>query len=312
MRTSIPSVSTAFALRSDFPWRRVPGYVVAQLAGAVLAAWFLQAVIHVSSRYGSTYPAPGRTGVDAMLLEAVLTLGLVSIILGTASGAQQVGLFGALGVGSYVALAGLWASPLSGASMNPARTFGPDLVAVHFASYWAYLVGPLIGGVLAVGVAFILRGPGGGRADRRPPRARSSPASYGPTRTDPVMSGGRRAGRSGQPPNIRSRAPDLQVDRPVRSSARSALAASRSPALMPAKRNGSGSQCFDRWPTQASEVISVSRLSTRSRAASARRGWWWTPRRPRTRRPSRARWSGRARPRGTSHGRFPVVRPTGG
>jgi aquaporin Z len=159
-----PAVSTAFALRSDFPWMRVPGYIAAQLAGAGLAAWFLQVVIHVSSRYGSTYPAPGRTGVDAMLLEAVLTLGLVSIVLGTASGAQQVGLFGALGVGSYVALAGLWASPLSGASMNPARTFGPDLVAVHFASYWAYLVGPLIGAVLAVGVAFILRGPGGGRA----------------------------------------------------------------------------------------------------------------------------------------------------
>jgi aquaporin Z len=159
-----PVVSMAFALRTDFPWMRVPGYIGAQLAGAGLAAWFLQAVIHVSSRYGSTYPAPGRTGVDAMLLEAVLTLGLVTIILGTASGAQQVGLFGALGVGSYVALAGLWASPLSGASMNPARTFGPDLVAVHFASYWAYVVGPLIGMVLAVGVAFILRGSGGGRS----------------------------------------------------------------------------------------------------------------------------------------------------
>ena len=159
-----PVVSIAFALRSDFPWRRVLGYIAVQLVGAALAAWFLQAVIHVSSRYGSTYPAAGRSGVDAMLMEAVLTLGLVSVILGTSSGAQQVGLFGALGVGSYVALAGLWASPLSGASMNPARTFGPDLVAVHFASYWAYLVGPLVGAVLAVGVAFLLRGSGGGRS----------------------------------------------------------------------------------------------------------------------------------------------------
>jgi aquaporin Z len=138
--------------------------VVAQLIGAALAAWFLQAVIHVSSRYGSTYPAPGRTGVDAMLLEAVLTLGLVTVVLGTASGAQQVGLFGALGVGAYVALAGLWASPLAGASMNPARTFGPDLVSVHFASYWVYLVGPLAGAVLGAGLAFVLRGPGGGRS----------------------------------------------------------------------------------------------------------------------------------------------------
>ena len=97
-------------------------------------------------------------------MEAVLTLGLVSVILGTASGAQNVGLFGALGVGAYIALAGLWGSPISGASMNPARTFGPDLVGGDFTSYWVYVAGPLIGAVLAVGAAWILRGPGGGRA----------------------------------------------------------------------------------------------------------------------------------------------------
>src|SRR5664280_2043810 len=111
-----PGVSVAFALRADFPWRRVPGYVVAQMAGAVLAALFLQSVVHVSAQYGSNYPAPSSSSVDALLMEAVLTLGLVSVILGTASGAQQVGLFGAIGVGSYIALAGLWASPISGAS----------------------------------------------------------------------------------------------------------------------------------------------------------------------------------------------------
>ena len=159
-----PVASLAFALRADFPWRRVPGYVLAQLGGAALAAWFLQAVLHVSSMYGSTYPAAGRSSVDAMLMEAVLTVGLVSVILGTASGAQQVGLFGAVGVGSYVALAGLWASPISGASMNPARTLGPDLVSVHFTAYWVYLSGPVAGMVVATGMAFILRGPGGGRS----------------------------------------------------------------------------------------------------------------------------------------------------
>jgi aquaporin Z len=159
-----PAASIGFALRGDFRWRRVPGYVVVQLAGAALAAWFLQSVIHVSAHYGSNYPAPTSSSFDAMLMEAVLTLGLVSVILGTASGAQQVGLFGALGVGGYVALAGLWASPLSGASMNPARTFGPDLVSMDFAHLWVYMVGPLVGAVLAVGVAWLLRGPGGGRA----------------------------------------------------------------------------------------------------------------------------------------------------
>jgi aquaporin Z len=107
-----PAVSIAFALRGDFPWRRVPGYIVVQLIGAALAAAFLYAVIDVSATYGSNYPAAGYSDGDAFLMEAVLTLGLVSVILGTASGAQNVGLFGALGVGAYIALAGLWGSPI--------------------------------------------------------------------------------------------------------------------------------------------------------------------------------------------------------
>ena len=160
-----PAVSLAFSLRGDFPWRRVPGYIVVQLIGAALAAWFLQSVIHVSATYGSNYPASGYSALDATLMEAVLTLGLVSVILGTASGAQNVGLFGAIGVGAYIALAGLWGSPISGASMNPARTFGPDLVGGSFADYWVYVVGPLVGALLAVGAAFALRGAGGGRAE---------------------------------------------------------------------------------------------------------------------------------------------------
>jgi len=159
-----PAVSMAFALRGDFPWRRVPGYIVVQLAGAALAAWFLQAVVNVSASYGSNYPAPSYSSFDAFLMETVLTLGLVSVILGTASGAQNLGVFGALGVGAYIALAGLWGSPISGASMNPARTFGPDAVAADFHSYWVYVAGPLAGAVVAVGVAFVLRGRGGGKA----------------------------------------------------------------------------------------------------------------------------------------------------
>ena len=159
-----PAVSIAFALAADFPWQRVPGYVVVQLAGAALAAWFLQAVIHVSATFGSNYPAAAFSGRDAFFMETVLTFGLVSVILGTASGAQNLGVFGALGVGGYIALAGLWGSPISGASMNPARTFGPNLVGADFTQYWVYVAGPLVGAALAVCVAFILRGAGGGRA----------------------------------------------------------------------------------------------------------------------------------------------------
>jgi len=159
-----PAVSIAFAARGDFPWRRVPGYVVVQLVGAALAALFLRGVIDVSATFGSDYVAGGYADGQGYLMEALLTLGLLSVILGTASGAQNVGLFGALGVGGYVALAGLWGSPISGASMNPARTFGPDLVSGNFTDYWVYVAGPLTGALVAVGIAYVLRGAGGGRS----------------------------------------------------------------------------------------------------------------------------------------------------
>jgi aquaporin Z len=159
-----PAVSLAFAARGDFPWWRVPGYVVVQLGGAALAAWFLQSVVHVSATFGSNYPAAHFSNGDAFLMEMVLTFGLVSVILGTASGAQNIGVIGALGVGGYIALAGLWGSPISGASMNPARTFGPDVIGADFHAYWVYVAGPIAGAALGVVVAFVLRGKGGGRA----------------------------------------------------------------------------------------------------------------------------------------------------
>jgi aquaporin Z len=159
-----PAVSIAFALRRDFPWQRVPGYIVMQLIGATLAALFLRSIIHASAIYGSNYPAHGYSDIAAFWMELILTLGLVSVILGTASGAQNIGLFGALGVGGYIALAGLWGSPISGASMNPARTFGPDVVGRSFTGYWVYIAGPIAGAVIAVIIAFVLRGPGGGKS----------------------------------------------------------------------------------------------------------------------------------------------------
>jgi aquaporin Z len=156
-----PVVTLAFAMRRDFPWRRVPGYVVAQLAGATLACLFLRAVLGNAGWLGATHPGPGISGWQALLIEALLTLGLVSTILGTASGAQNVGALSALAVGAYIVLAGLWVSPISGASMNPARSFGPELVGLDFANFWIYLIGPAAGAVLAVAVAYVLRGPGG-------------------------------------------------------------------------------------------------------------------------------------------------------
>jgi len=156
-----PAVSCAFALRGDFPWKRVPAYVVAQFAGACLATLLLWGLIGKQGSAGLTLPGAGISTTTAMLWELVLTTGLVSVILGTASGAQQIGAFAAVGVGSYIALAGLWGSPVSGASMNPARSLGPALVLGDWTAWWAYLVGPVVGGAIAVGFAYILRGRGG-------------------------------------------------------------------------------------------------------------------------------------------------------
>ena len=156
-----PAVSIAFALRRDFPARRLLGYIVAQLLGAALACLFLLAVFGNVEHLGATLPGPGYDNWQALLMEIALTGGLVSVILGTASAAQNVGTIGALGVGGYVALAGLWAAPVSGTSMNPARSFGPALVSGDWSSYWVYVLGPLVGALIAVGFAVILRGPGG-------------------------------------------------------------------------------------------------------------------------------------------------------
>jgi aquaporin Z len=162
-----PAVSIAFALRGDFPWQRVPLYLVAQFGGAVLATLVLWGLIGKHGPAGLTLPGPGIPALTALLWELVLTAGLVSTILGTASGAQQVGSIAALGVGSYIALAGLWGAPVSGASMNPARSLGPALVLGDWTAWWAYLVGPVAGGAIAVGFAYILRGRGGGEASIR-------------------------------------------------------------------------------------------------------------------------------------------------
>jgi len=158
-----PAVSIAFALRGNFPWRRVPAYVAAQIVGAVLATLLLWALIGKHGSAGLTLPGPGISTGVAMAWEIVLTAGLVSVILGTASGAQQIGTFAAIGVGGYIALAGLWGAPVSGASMNPVRSLGPAFVLGDWTAWWAYLVGPMVGAVIAVGCAWILRGPGGGR-----------------------------------------------------------------------------------------------------------------------------------------------------
>jgi len=165
-----PAVTLAFAVRGDFPWRRVPGYIVTQLVAATTAVLALRLLFGDIGGLGATLPGAGFTDVEAMVVELLLTVGLVSTILGTASTAQNVGPLSAVAVGGYIVLAGLWSSPVSGASMNPARSFGPAVLTGDFSSYWVYLAGPLLGAAVAVGLAVLLRGAGGdagGRAAAR-------------------------------------------------------------------------------------------------------------------------------------------------
>jgi aquaporin Z len=154
-----PAVTLAFAARRNFPWRRVPGYLVAQAAGGIAAAAFLRAMFGTIGHLGATEPGVGVSALQALAMEVVLTTGLVNTILGTASGARNIGSNGAIAVGGYIALAGLWAAPISGASMNPVRSLAPDLIRWSFHDDWVYLVGPLAGALIAVGFEWILKGP---------------------------------------------------------------------------------------------------------------------------------------------------------
>jgi aquaporin Z len=193
-----PAVTLSFALRGDFPWRRVPGYIVTQLIAASAAVLLLRVVFGDVGGLGATLPGQGFTDLQAVTVELLLTVGLVSTILGTASTAQNVGPLSAIAVGGYIVLAGLWSSPVSGASMNPARSFGPALITGDFSAYWVYLAGPLLGGAIAVGLAFVLRGAGGDAGGRAAARGELTAPIPGPRSASAPPSGDRAAG-SAQP-----------------------------------------------------------------------------------------------------------------
>ncbi len=156
-----PAITIAFAARGDFPWRRVPGYIIIQIAAGFAAAFVLTALVGVSASNGGSYPGAETRPLTAMFVEMLLTFGLASVVLGTASGAQSVGMFAALAVGGYIAAAAMWGAPLSGSSMDPARTIGPNIVGGAPGPLWVYIIGPILGGLLAVILAYLLRGHGG-------------------------------------------------------------------------------------------------------------------------------------------------------
>ena len=153
-----PAVTAAFTARGVFPARWVLPYWVVQFAGAICAGLFLQAMYtHVSA--GGNYPIATPGGEwRSLVMETVLTAILASVILNTATGHRSIGHNAAIAVGSTVALLGLFASPISGASMNPARTLGPDIVANDYTGWWIYILGPVLGALIAVAIIGLVRG----------------------------------------------------------------------------------------------------------------------------------------------------------
>lgn len=151
-----PGVSFAFALRRDFPWRLVPGYWLAQFVGAILAALLLRALFGNVGHLGATLPHHGL--IVSFIMEIVLTFFLITVILATATNDKLVGHNTALAVGATIALDGLFAGPISGASMNTARSLGPMFITGDLSTAWIYILGPFAGALLAVLVARLLRG----------------------------------------------------------------------------------------------------------------------------------------------------------
>jgi len=149
-----PSVSFAFALRRVFPWRWVPAYWAAQITGALMAALLLRVLFGVQKDLGATHAHFGLT--TSLVMEVVLTAFLLLVILGTATRYSLIGTDAAMAVGATIACLGLFAAPVSGASMNPARSLGPAVVSGAADDLWVYLLGPLAGAALAVGVTEIL------------------------------------------------------------------------------------------------------------------------------------------------------------
>lgn len=152
-----PAVTLAFALIRHFPAREVPFYVGAQLVGASAGALTLQALFGTTANLGATLPA--GSAQQALLLEVLLTAVLMLVITSVATDTRAVGQLAALAIGATVALDALWGGPISGASMNPARSFGPALIAGAWRDHWVYWLGPILGAVLGAGLYQWLRAP---------------------------------------------------------------------------------------------------------------------------------------------------------
>jgi aquaporin NIP len=150
-----PAVSIAFTVAKKFPVKELLPFIISQLTGAVLASFTLKFLFPVNQFLGATVPA-GSVG-QSFVLEFILTFFLMLVIINVATGSKESGLFAGLAIGSVVTLEAMFAGPICGASMNPARSFGPAIVSGHIAFLWIYLSATTLGAVLAIPVWRFIR-----------------------------------------------------------------------------------------------------------------------------------------------------------
>jgi glycerol uptake facilitator-like aquaporin len=152
-----PATTLAFALRRDMDWVMTCAYWIVQFGAAICGSLLARAFFGARGHLAATVPPPGMSW-QAAGFEAIITFGLVLMILNLANGPKLNGPFIPLAVGAYIMAWGTMGGPFDGASMNPARSFGPDVAINDLSTWWVYLVGPVVGATVAVGVAYVLRG----------------------------------------------------------------------------------------------------------------------------------------------------------
>ncbi len=152
-----PAVSFGFWAAGRFPAREMGIYAACQCLGALLAAAMLRILFPSNLTLGITTPATGVSDIRAVCFEGVLTFFLVFVILNVTQGAKEKGAFAGTAIGGTIALDALFGGPITGASMNPARSIGPAVVVSHFQGLWIYILGPLLGAWIASMACKVIR-----------------------------------------------------------------------------------------------------------------------------------------------------------
>ena len=143
-----PAVTIAFALRKVFPVKEIVHYILSQSVGAILASFTLHLLFPLNEQLGGTFPA--GSVMQSFLLEILLTFFLMFVILRVSQGSREQGIMAGMAIGAVVLLEALFAGPISGASMNPARSLGPAIISGELQFLWIYISAPIIGSSLAV------------------------------------------------------------------------------------------------------------------------------------------------------------------